>query len=354
MSSGVCLLGTFPPPVHGMSMANAAVLKALESRGAAPLVLDISARSLDRRVTQRLSRVPKVLSALVRYARARELGQDHAFYAALSAGMGQLYDALFVGAARLRRARVFVHHHSFAYVERRSHIMALVTRLAGPEATHVVLCDAMDRALREQYAIKNTRVVANAALTASSLAGEPRRAVTTIGFLGNISRAKGVFDVLEVAKALGIKCRIAGPYEDETVQREVEATVAGASNIEIVGAVYGADKARFLRSIDVMLFPSTLTEASPLVIIEALASGVPVIARDRGCIRSTVAEAAGYVVARDEDFVDVVLREVRAWRDQPAEFQRASRAARDAWQVLAASADSAFAELLDDIYQRGR
>ena len=62
------MVGPFPPPMHGMSTTNAAVLEALIALGGKIAVIDSAPSSLDRSLVARLGRLPNVLRGLVRLA----------------------------------------------------------------------------------------------------------------------------------------------------------------------------------------------------------------------------------------------------------------------------------------------
>ena len=59
--SNVCMVGVFPPPVHGQSLCNEAIRKNLLELGNQPLVIDLSPKSLDRSLSDRLLRAKKVM-----------------------------------------------------------------------------------------------------------------------------------------------------------------------------------------------------------------------------------------------------------------------------------------------------
>jgi glycosyltransferase involved in cell wall biosynthesis len=68
----------------------------------------------------------------------------------------------------------------------------------------------------------------------------------------------------------------------------------------------------FFDSVDLFLFPSRYrNEAAPLVILEALATGTPVLATERGCIRSQLSPELEEFVYSEDDFraraVEVVI-----------------------------------------------
>jgi glycosyltransferase involved in cell wall biosynthesis len=75
---------------------------------------------------------------------------------------------------------------------------------------------------------------------------------------------------------------------------------------------------------------------------EAMAAGVPVIASDRGCIRTLVGDQAGIVIPADGDFAKLAADQAARWIENPDEYRAASQAAceraaywkREADQVL--------------------
>jgi glycosyltransferase involved in cell wall biosynthesis len=326
---GVCMVGAFPPPVHGMAMVNAGMYEHLCSRGVVPLLLDLAPVSLRRSWFNRLGRIRKVAKAFLRYLREILHGRGSTLYVGLSGGWGQLYEALFVAIARLRGVRIFLHHHSFAYLDRRQLPARLLVRLAGSSATHIVICETQGRRLRQCYpTASRTRVVSNAAIMCRTMGAKHRTRTRAerIGFLGNISREKGIMEILAIADRLEVQgadfeVYIAGPFENGAVANAVRQATARLQTVKYLGPLYGPEKESFWELIDVLLFPSKYrNETAPLVVYEAMANGIPVIAWDRGCLSDMLPPNAGLLVRSDQDFVAVAVEQLLKWQSDPTGF----------------------------------
>jgi glycosyltransferase involved in cell wall biosynthesis len=107
------------------------------------------------------------------------------------------------------------------------------------------------------------------------------RPLPVVGIAGRLIPEKGI---LEAVRDLGAvsggwaELLIAGERQDEAYAREVEAAAAPlGERVRLLGHV--ADMPHFLRSLDLLLVPSTGNEAQPTVILEALAAGCPVAVR---------------------------------------------------------------------------
>jgi glycosyltransferase involved in cell wall biosynthesis len=98
-----------------------------------------------------------------------------------------------------------------------------------------------------------------------------------IGYLGRLSPEKNVIKMIKAVKALDadnvcLKIAGAGPLYAKVKRLEDD-------RIKVLG--YVEDAPAFYRSVDVFLLPSKL-EAQPIALLEAMASGLPIIATDVG------------------------------------------------------------------------
>lgn len=121
------------------------------------------------------------------------------------------------------------------------------------------------------------------------------------GFAARVEAVKGVAELMEAfgsarSRGDGIRLRVAGAGSKMGEVRERAAALGAGASFQHAG-VYedAAGRARFLRSIDVLVLPSH-TEGTPNSIAEAMAQGVPVIASAVGGIPDMLGEDAGLLV----------------------------------------------------------
>jgi len=352
------MVGTFPPPVHGMAAATQAVFDRLVAEGWQVEKLDTAPNSLSRRVVARLGRFPAVLRVWWRLATAKwRNGETRPVaYIALSGGWGQIYDLVTVAICRVRGLPCVLHHHSVAYLSKKSFITRLLCQTSGlSTAAHIVLCEPMRQRLEALYEVRRVTVLSNSALF--PLDSEPleREALRVVGFLSNVTREKGGECVIALARAIRqrnwpLRVVVAGPCHDEHL---VEALNASAEEgiLEWLGPVYGEDKSQFWKMTDVFVFPTQYAnEAEPLVLWEALAAGVPVISYSRGCIASQL-EFGGIALDPSEDFVEESLKTLADWQN-PARFREVSEQARRRYAEASTTGVMAWADFVQ-LLERG-
>ena len=330
----IVMVGAFPPPIHGMAVVNTAVLDCLRSAGATPVIMDVSAPYQGRRFLERLSRLPKVINTLVRLACTRGL-RGAKLYMSVSGGIGQIYEIFFVLLARLRGMELFMHHHSFAYLNMPNPYTQVLINAAGSSSVHITLSEQMAKRLQLMYNARQTVSVSNAVFLFHNevQVNKSCKRLRTIGFISNISAEKGVFEFLDLMAAieagnLTLIAKLAGPFQDSHVEHTVRVRLAQMQKVEYVGPKYGTDKDDFFDHIDMLVFPTRYAnEAEPLIVIEAMGRGVPIIAYGRGCIPEIVSADCGRVIDTDGDFVPEALKQIKAWLCNPKTFEAASGAA---------------------------
>ncbi len=307
-----------PPPTDGMSRVTALVLDRLRSRGNVE-VADLSPGWNGGGTRYHAMKAFRVLLAGLRLA-AGVTQPDRRFYMPADSGLGIFYTTALVGAARLFGYERTLHHHSFATISKPTWRMSLLTRVAGEDCTHVLLCPAMQMRFQALYpAARTAMTMSNAIFTPPE--PRPRRrkdGPLRIGHLSNLCTDKGLDTLFTLLRALQVegvaaKLILAGPGIGRMDNALVAAgLVAFDGNVEYRGPVEGEAKAEFYRDIDVFAFPTRYkNEAQPLVLFEAMAAGVPVLAYERGCIGSDIPRPG--LVTQDQNFVEAVLPTLRRW-----------------------------------------
>jgi glycosyltransferase involved in cell wall biosynthesis len=118
-------------------------------------------------------------------------------------------------------------------------------------------------------------------------------------FLGRIHPDKGVHLAIETARRSGRRLIIAGIVQDEGYfRREVEPHINGTS-VSYVGPVDVAGKNALFANAAAVLHLNTIPERFGLVLAEANAAGVPVIAMDLGSCREVIADGETGFLVRD-------------------------------------------------------
>ena len=305
------------PVVTGRSVVSVFMVQSFRDAGMAVVEVNISPRS--RKAWVRLLRPAAFGTAIARLLtdRGRSI---RVVYLAVDGGLGMCLTIATVAAARLVGADVVLHHHTYGYLRRRTLRAACLMRMAGRDAPSIVQCPSMKDKLCRRYGLPEDLgfVLSNAVTVAPpptpSRGADDGKAGTavSIGYLSVVSFEKGVDDAIDTTMAVaerrpGSRIVVAGPCDDGRARSYLlGAQRRHPGQVEYRGPLDELGKAAFFDSIDVFVFPSKYNhETQGIVNLEALAHGVPIIARGMGCIVEDFARAPAMVVRQDEDFVAV-------------------------------------------------
>jgi glycosyltransferase involved in cell wall biosynthesis len=184
-------------------------------------------------------------------------------------------------------------------------------------------------AARRQYAGMNVEVVPNLVDMAAETTRPPRREPVVIGALGRLHVDKG-FDRLIRALAdpglpgMNWRLVIAGEGPERAALQGLATHLGIGQHVELIGWV--DDRRSFFRSIDVLCMPSR-TESFGMVLVEAMAHGVPVIVSDNPGSREIVRSDSDALVvdADDEPALAAALAKLIADPDLAAALGRNGR-----------------------------
>jgi glycosyltransferase involved in cell wall biosynthesis len=136
-----------------------------------------------------------------------------------------------------------------------------------------------------------------------------------LAFLGRLAPEKGPLEAIRLARALGLKLRIAAKVDktDERYFREVlQPEIACGGGVEFIGEIGDRDKPAFLGEAQALLFPIDWPEPFGLVMIEAFACGTPVLAFRAGSVPEVIEDGVTGRIVADFDEALLALPEVLA------------------------------------------
>ena len=250
-------------------------------------------RSLSTIGTWSVAKGLEVVSVILRIVVRRVVDRPAVLYYPPS-GHGLLpilRDAAILGTTRhLFRATVF-HFHASGLGDSLEAMPGVQRRLVRwalgrPDAAVLLSASAPDEG--RALGARRTVVVENG-VAAPDLVHQnrPESGIPVLTFMGLVCAGKGAGRLVEISRRLhagGVahRLRLIGELESPAYRAELlaEAEKAGiADRVELTGVLSGEDKWQALRETTVFCFPTRFhSETSPLVVIEAMAAGIPVVA----------------------------------------------------------------------------
>lgn len=316
----VLFVTPLPPPVHGSSMVSQSIKESQLLNG--EFDMDFVNLSTSRKMEEINKRswalyARKAVRFIGAYAKTLLLlatrRYDLCYLAITCHGVGFLKDAPFVLLCKMFGRKIVIHQHNkgmandvdrhiyrwlLPMVYRNTKVILLSWRLY-PDIEKVVK--------REQVMICPNGII-DTNINAPS--AERHDDVPHILFLSNLIVSKGVLVLLDALKTLKEKgCRFVCDFvggETKELDARRFAREIGARGLDGIavyhGRKYGKDKEDFWRMADMFVFPTYyFNECFPLVILEAMMYGLPVISTDEGGIRDEVKDGRNGFVVKPQD-----------------------------------------------------
>lgn len=358
------ILADMPKPVHGMSNVNKAVLCRLNSKGTQAAVINTVPSYAAALFGGRFWTILKIFHTI--YCWIKLIGtlffsSVQEVYRPINGGSGQVYDLIYIGICRLFKKDIYIHHHSFNYLNSKSKLFELLNFIAGSKAKHIVLGDKMGGILSDLYDIQPEKItiLSNVAFFEDTTKEFDDFFLSShclvIGHLANLCEEKGVDDFIALCRELKARNvefigKIAGPFANKSSEILIRASLDEFDEIEYYGGLYGEDKESFFKSLDAFIFPSKYrNEAEPLVLYEAGQYGVLNIGSRRGCMEDVINDLKGISIEEGPLMV-TSMADTLQLQCNSGNFSAQSRSARiNAFATAQLKAKSVLDNLFQDI-----
>jgi glycosyltransferase involved in cell wall biosynthesis len=147
--------------------------------------------------------------------------------------------------------------------------------------------------------------------------------IITIGFVGALHEKKGVFILMEIAnllKTLNINftLEVAGEWgnaEDKMIVQNYIKQNSLTEKIKFLGLIHNEKKWDFYKKIDIFVLPS-YNEGQPLVLIEAMGYGIPIVCSGVGAIPDTLTSGYNGFIIEDFSVAEYVEKIEKLIRDK--------------------------------------
>lgn len=340
------VLAPTPPPVFGHSVLTLSVLGSLRRLGLLAAHVDTrDDRSLSNLNRFDLENVRLGLLAAWRLLVLMRRHRDAGVYVQISQGRwGFIRDALWIWLASVAGRPVFIHLLGGRFHEFHEESGPLMRRLIGATVRRARECWVLTPSLRGCFdgIADPGRVSVLGCKVDDPMKGmnRPERngdGAPRILFLSNLRPGKGHDELLAAMEMLGDRAagwrlRLVGEHDRETAGRVrswIDARPEPGLEVELLGARTGSEKVEQLAWADVFAFPTSYrNEGQPLVVLEAMASGLAIVATRHRGIPDTVRDRreALLVGTGDVDALAAALELLAGDRELRESLGRAARA----------------------------
>lgn len=120
-------------------------------------------------------------------------------------------------------------------------------------------------------------------------------------FIGRLGKDKGTAEAIDIAKALDLPLKLAGKIDDSDrtyFNARVKPRLDAYPKAEYVGEVNAEQKRDLYAKALAVVYPINFDEPFGLVMVEALASGTPVMALERGSVNEILVDKKTAIVAK--------------------------------------------------------
>jgi glycosyltransferase involved in cell wall biosynthesis len=353
-----------PPPVHGVSTINDFVYRnELINRNIDRYLLEIrfshDISELRKTTIRKIGLFFRLIRRLGKTL--REINPDYVYFSIMPVGKGFWRDLLLVRQIR-KGGAVPIYHLHYRGIEQRSGNLVLRRLYRYVFQDSIVIHLSENLLEREISALKlnhvQTAVIPNGVPQIEFNVRENPDASTRLLFVSNLFPSKGIYQLLRIMQVLreencDVSLKIGGAFWRDKYRKRMTGMIEKSGLDEVVslaGPVLGDEKWDLYQDADIFVFPTHFSEECfPLVVLEAMQFGLPVIASRIGAIPEIIEHGVDGFLYHPEDGKGFA-EGIRALAGQKDRLRKMGSAAREKYLInyTATHLERNFANLYDD------
>lgn len=330
MKSKILFILHLPPPVHGSAMVGQYIKdsKVIDNTFDARFInlsTSLTVDEIGKNPIVKISRYFKIVFKLIRYL----LGfKPEAVYLAITAkGVGFYKDLPLALIVKLFQKKLVLHYHNKGVANYHDRLLNhWLYKILFKNSKVILLSESLYKDISKYMVIEDVFFCPNGIPDTNDFKKKTlvKNEIPQFLFLSNLIESKGVYILLEALNLLknqGLKfhCSLVGGEGDITLQElNYKITVLNLSDsVTYLGKKYGNDKYEIFKSSNLFIFPTHYhNECFPLVLLEAMMFGLPVISTNEGGILDIVKNGeTGFIV--DKQNPEKLAEKLKHFIDNP-------------------------------------
>lgn len=298
----ICLIGQFPPPIHGLSKALETIIKSEHMKNSYNLThINITNNK-----------------KFISHIRKIQKSNADIFYFTISHSMlGNIRDILILKLLLKKQKKIIIHYHGGYYRELYNKMNVIQKMLNRRLLSRVDIVIVLSKKLKSIFSgivpDNKIRICENFAEEQSIISNQEfeekmrllkNKKKINVLYLSNFIKSKGYMEVLESIKELKdlegkLSFHFAGKFftKKEKVEFVNFVQQNHLSNVFYHGVVNGIEKKNLMKLSDVFILPTYYhIEGQPISLIEAMANGLTVITTAHAGIPDIVSKKNGYII----------------------------------------------------------
>lgn len=297
----VVIIGPLPPPAGGIALWTQDYVAYSKTNGIKIEVIDTSlvgeraTNSGSRRILRdEIKRCFSIWMGILKKAKKKNTHVVHMNVNCSPLGVKRDYISAIV--LKLKRIPFVVHCHCNIEDQiGRGKVSQWLLRQIFFLASDIIVLNSSSHDYVYKATGKDSNIIANfVQMNQFKSDKQIHREIENVVYVGHIRKAKGIDELLEVARLNDkIQFILIGPVTDDYDEREILKSSKG--NVKITGSLNTSDVNKYLDLADVFVLPS-YSEGFSRALLEAMARGVPCIATDVGSSIDMLEKSGGVII----------------------------------------------------------